>query len=47
MSTTKTKTLIEQAEDKAKRTPGPGHYDIESLDKGFRKTTLGLSRGWK
>ena len=32
---------------KSKQTPGAGHYDLKSIDKGFAATTLGASRGWK
>jgi hypothetical protein len=40
-------SMIDQAIKKAHKTPGVGHYDMQSLDKAYKSTTLGLSRGWK
>ena len=39
--------LIEKSIKQAEKTPGVGHYKLENIDAGLRKTTLGFSKGWK
>ena len=43
----RTNSMLDQAIRKAKLTPGAGHYDIDKIEKGYKATTLGASRGWK
>lgn len=43
----KNNSMVDQAIAKGKQTPGVGNYDLKSIDKGYQKTTLGASRGWK
>jgi hypothetical protein len=38
---------IDMVMKNANKTPGPGFYDLKSIDTGLAKTTLGASRGWK
>lgn len=39
--------MIEASIKKANNTPGVGHYKLESIDNGFRKTTMGFAKSWK
>lgn len=40
-------SFADQAIKKGKKTPGAGHYGIKEIDRGYKATTLGMSRGWK
>ena len=40
-------SMLDQAIKKSKNVPAVGTYDIDKIDKGYKMTTLGASRGWK
>jgi len=41
------KSLVDQAIQQGKKTPGVGTYDLKNIEKGYKAITSGTSRGWK